>query len=974
MTSDKKNASLLTSYPPFIQEKNSQAWDKIDEFYRANDSGWVKEGCSWSEPFVKSLFQIWARSDFVRDQSVRNPLWLSGYAAKDSSLLQVRDAASYENLLLESVSGVSDESQFMHLIRKFRQFEMMRIIWRDLCDMSTFQQTASDVSSLADVCVLVAQRFAYENLASRYGFPRSGDARAEKQNMLVIAMGKHGGRELNVSSDIDLILVYPESGMTDHDRKSIDNHLFFTKLGQKMIQYLDQVTVDGFVFRVDLRLRPYGESGAIALNISAFEEYYHHQGREWERYAMIKARILYPHTNTVESDRLMAIISPFVYRKYADFSSVQALRDMKRLITSEVHRKGGDQNIKLGRGGIREVEFISQACQLIHGGRDESIQNTSLLASLGSLKANQYLPEDWVDELMTAYIFLRDLEHAIQGLADKQTQLIPESEEEKLRVAWSMGFDDWSQLDSVLSKHRNSVEKRFELFLVDPENDDAKISSGGWLDLWQLDASEKQWCDALGKANFESPEDSYLQLVSIRENRQFISMSPDASQRFEKFLPLLLETVSHTVDPSKTLARVLALVNVILGRSVYFVLLYENIDALKQLCHLCSESPWIAAHLVKTPVILDELIDVRNLYRPPSKEGLKDELRQQLLRIPEDDLESQMNCLRTFRQSHMLKVAAAEIGSHLPLMKVSDYLTFLAETILEQAVHIAWRNLTDKYGEPSGLGLSGLPGSGFAVIGYGKLGGIELGYSSDLDMVFLYDCDDLGQTTGQKSIDNQVFYIRLGQRIIHILSAQTTQGILYESDMRLRPSGNSGLLVSSLKAFEKYQREGAWIWEHQALVRARGITGDPDLIERFNMVRQSVLSQDRDRDALKQEVVSMREKMKVQSDVDDLKQGSGGLVDIEFIVQFGVLNYCQNQRQLIEWTDNIRIIETLVRSRSFDEVDIAPLVSIYRKLRSALHRKSLSSEEYLPSLKDYPEMKSQVVDIWKQIFENSSSK
>ncbi|KZZ19070.1 hypothetical protein A3752_15690 [Oleiphilus sp. HI0081] len=432
----------------------------------------------------------------------------------------------------------------------------------------------------------------------------------------------------------------------------------------------------------------------------------------------------------------------------------------------------------------------------------------------------------------------------------------------------------------------------------------------------------------------------------------------------------MLDEAAETNKPSLTLARMLGLVSSILGRSVYFVLLYENTGALKQLCRLCSESPWVSEHIAKSPVILDELLDARSLFHPPNREQLQDELRQQMLRIPEDDLETQMNCLRTFKQSHMLRVAASELGGHLPLMKVSDYLTWLAEVLLEESLAIAWHNLVVKHGVPSGLSSDekGIAGEGFAAIGYGKLGGLELGYSSDLDMVFLYDADDYGVTSGPKSIDNQVFYMRLGQRIIHILSAQTTQGMLYESDMRLRPSGNSGMLVSSLAAFKKYQQNDAWTWEHQALVRARGIAGDPKLIENFNLVRRDILAAPRDEAELRAEVKAMREKMKAAAKAGSIKQGDGGLVDIEFITQFGVLNFAHQDSSLMDWTDNIRILEVLEKLDCFEGIDLSVLSASYRELRSGLHRNSLADEADKTTIADYAETCSKVTEIWQKVF------
>lgn len=987
MTISNKLEQLIKSYPEYLQTPIKNSLASLVEYFEIGGHTFNQNDYSTLLPggneFIEDLLKSWSRSDYIRENSVRSPHIILQWAKVDSPLYRQQSELYYFQTLRNEVLAVDDEVGLMKVLRLYRCEEMMRLMARDILQLADLKETLADVTALADASVVVTLNHLYNLLIEKYGRPlsRPKDGKpAEQQYMLIMAMGKHGAKELNVSSDIDLIFAYPESGETDHPDKPIDNQMFFTRLGQKLIHILDHINADGFVFRVDMRLRPYGDSGALALNFSAFEDYYYTQGREWERYAMIKARIVNEVDHPEQSAKLMKLIKPFVYRKYADFTSIQALRDMKRLIMSEVHRKGGNQNIKLGKGGIREIEFIAQACQLIYGGRDISLQQTGLMAIYQLLKEKEYLPAEWVDKLISSYSFLRNLEHAIQSLADKQTQLIPAAQEDQDRISWSLGFASWSQLEPVLNEHRQTVNQYFEDFLADPDAEaDAKVELEGpdIRSLWQSQARSAVWIEALNSLNFERPESSYNDLMSLKEHRLFSLMSIEARQRFETFLPVLIQSVAQTKSPSKTLERVLGLVRTILGRTVYFVLLYENLGALKQLCFLCSESPWVSEHIAKSPVILDELLDPRTLFQPPKKAELDDELRQQLLRIPEDDLEAQMNCLRTFKQSHMLRVAASEIGGHLPLMKVSDYLTWLAESILTQAVSIAWRNLVLKHGLPTSKIRADdldddrcvdLVGQGFAIIGYGKLGGIELSYGSDLDMVFLYDADDYGMTQGERSINNQTFYMRLGQRVIQLLSTQTTQGSLYEIDMRLRPSGNSGMLVASIAAFEKYQNQDAWTWEHQALVRARAIVGDASLIAKFDQIRVDILTQTRDKKILRQEVISMREKMKVNAKELDIKQGNGGLIDIEFISQYGVLAFSSEYPILHKWTDNIRILESLSAEKCFSQVDLTPLESAYRELRSALHRNSLADGDDKTEIKAFANITSIVETTWNQIF------
>jgi glutamate-ammonia-ligase adenylyltransferase len=970
---------LIESFPEFIRNNLSLAWQKLEQMFK-DDKATPGAGCvPGTDVFRQDLIAIWSRSDFVKESCLRCPDMVSRWAGQNSPLYASKSRQVFFDELQLVAQVAEAEAQLMQALRQYRREEMSRLMARDVLKLADLHETLADVTALADACVVVALNWLYKVLVDKHGRPMSRAKEGKEpaqQYMLVMAMGKHGAKELNVSSDIDLIFAYPESGMTDHSEKPIENQLFFIRLGQKLIQVLDQMTADGFVFRVDMRLRPYGDSGALALNFAAFEDYYYTQGREWERFAMIKARIVNAHEHEEAAAKLMKLIRPFVYRKYADFSSIQALRDMKRLIMSEVHRKGGDQNIKLGRGGIREIEFIAQACQLIYGGRDASLQQTGLMAIYALLKTQAYLPEEWVERLLESYTFLRNLEHAIQSLADQQTQLIPANADARERVSWSMGFADWASLSVVLESHRAQVNQYFDDFLCDPEETEAthKTRKGpDILSLWRSQASLDEWLAALQELGFDDVQDSVERLLSLKEHRLFTLMSNEARQRFEQFLPVLLQFVGQTKSPAKTFERMLGLVRAIMGRTVYFVLLYENPEALRQLCHLCAESPWVSQHIAKSPVILDELLDPRALFQPPKKDELVDELRQQLLRIPEDDLEAQMNCLRTFKQSHMLRVAASELAGHLPLMKVSDYLTWLAEAIVSQSVNIAWRNLVARHGPPSSGAASAednsFAGKGFAIIGYGKLGGIELGYGSDLDMVFLYDADDYGTTSGEKSINNQTFYMRLGQRIIHILSAQTTQGNCYETDMRLRPSGNSGMLVSSIQAFEKYQRQDAWTWEHQALVRARAIVGDVSLIAKFDDVRRQILSQSRDPEKLRNEVIEMRDKMKANARRMDIKQGHGGLIDIEFISQYAVLAYASVFPALLQWTDNIRILESVSSVGCFENVNVTPLISAYRELRAALHKNSLAEDDDKAVIEDFPEITGQVAAIWNQVFQ-----
>jgi glutamate-ammonia-ligase adenylyltransferase len=963
-----KLQTVIETIVPTASPQAKQAFNRLASHIDAD--------AEYSNEFWHLLLAAIERSDYCLESLIKYPALLEKWSKPESDLYQTLDVEGILKRLDQACESVCDEASLMRALRVFRQEHQARMIWRNATVLANLDDILLEVSALANACIRVALQYVEQWASEKYGQPLN--AAGVQQHLVVLGMGKLGAHELNISSDIDLIFAYPEAGATNHPSKPIDNHLFFSRVGQRLIHVLDQVTAEGFVYRVDMRLRPYGSSGALALNFAAFDDYFQSQGREWERFAMIKARAITGPADDVE--QLMSIIRPFVYRGYSDFSSFDALREMKRLIMSEVHRKGGQQNIKLGAGGIREVEFIAQATQLIYGGRDARLQDTGLQTVFDTIKAQAYLPAEWVDQLLVAYRFLRDLEHAIQGLADKQTQLLPASEREQAQVCMVMQQASWAALLDELDAHRERVSDIFEAFLsLDTQGARTDAVSDGWRVLWQIASDKDAWLQALEEAGYDAPAQTYQAIEELRQLRQFNAMSREGRERFENFLPRLLSAATDYACPSLTFTRALHLVRAILGRSIYFVLLNENTQALTQLCRLCSESAWFAEHIAKSPIILDDLLNPSSLYSPPQKIELSNELRQSMLRIPEGDLEASMDCLRNYKQSHLLRVAAAEITGSLPVMKVSDYLTWIAEVSIDAAIEIAWRELVVKHGWPSELE-DGTLAAGFAVIAYGKLGGIELGYASDLDMVFLYDVDDFGFTNGPKPINNQLFYTRLGQKVIHILATQTTQGCLYEVDMRLRPSGNSGMLVSSLKAFEKYQADDAWTWEHQALVRARAIAGDLLLMERFAQVRQGILSQQRDAAKLREEVLLMRDKMRAAaiekfgdeaSAANNIKQGRGGLIDIEFITQYLVLAWADTYPELCEWSDNVRLLEQLAQPKFTELIpahqSLPILIDAYRTLRAALHTQVLSGERYAEGLRAFPEPVQAAQTVWEKV-------
>jgi glutamate-ammonia-ligase adenylyltransferase len=707
------------------------------------------------------------------------------------------------------------------------------------------------------------------------------------------------------------------------------------------------------------------------------EHYYQVHGREWERYAMIKARVVAGDRDT--GQELMDTLRPFVFRRYIDYGAYDHLREMKAMIDKEVKRKSMANNIKLGRGGIREVEFIAQLFQLIRGGRERSLQARKVLRVLTTLAEHGTLPGYVVEQLIASYIFLRNVEHRLQAWRDQQTHNLPTDEESQQRLAFSMGFASWNDFFAELEEHRQQVQHHFEQVFEAPQTEHEK-GENLFEDLWDEVLDDDKAIELLANQGYRRPEQVIKQLHELKHGRTYSVLSAKGKERLDDLMPLMLGALGQAQARSQnidvTFERLLELVAHIARRSVYIALLVETPLALSQLVRLCSASPWIAKFLRQYPLLLDELIDVRSLYAPPDKQSLFSELRQRLLAIPEEDEEQAMDALRHFKHINMLRVAAADVMEAIPLMQVSDQLTWLAEVILDEALEQAWQHMLAKHGRPiCSLDESGegqVCDKGFAIIGYGKLGGIELGYGSDLDMVFLHGGEDPNlMTEGEKPVALPVFFARLGQRLIHLLTAHTAAGVLYEADMRLRPDGASGMLVSNLSAFEKYQAEKAWLWEHQALVRARVVAGDPRIAERFQRIRRGILGQARDRQKLQQEVRDMREKMRAQLDkpppgMFHLKQGVGGIVDIEFLVQYLVLAYAHQYPALLEWTDNIRILETLGQQDLMGDAESEALCEVYRRLRSRVHRLALQEEKSLVDDAEYLKERETVRQAWQK--------
>jgi glutamate-ammonia-ligase adenylyltransferase len=924
-----------------------------------------------------TIEQAFALSDFIADHCLRDPHYLQILIQHKLLFSQQLD---YVVLLENALKEVNSEAQLQRSLRKFRNLHMLRIAWRDLLNMQTIESSLQQVSELANQLIIQAYRWLYVNLTEKYGSPL-GDF--GPQPMFIIGMGKLGGGELNFSSDIDLIFTYPSQGETQGTKKSIEHQQFFTKLAQKLIGALHQTTVDGQVYRVDMRLRPFGESGPLVMHFAAMEDYYQEQGREWERYAMLKGRVINPQPCYLSE--LQTILKPFIYRRYLDYGAIDSLRKMKSLIQQEVRRRGLKDNIKLGKGGIREVEFIVQSLQLIRGGREPRLQSQSLLHNLNELTELNILDEKDAQQLRTSYLWLRKIEHCLQQFADQQTQVLPDNLRDQSRLVHVLRCQSYDNFFFQLNNHCRLIHNDFLMLIGDDTSateEEAAPELDVFNDVWLLELAEEESCHILAPWLNAQQSVAYMaKLTDFRKGLNHSRVGQRGLDTLNKLMPRLLFSIvdNEDGDPVTLLERVVRVLQAIAGRTAYIELLFENQGALKQLTKLCTASPWVTEQISRFPMLLDELLNPAQLYNPTPPHEYSAELQLAMLRVDPDDLEQQMEALRQFKLSEQLKIAAADITGALVVMTVSDHLTHLAETLIKQVVNMAWQQMSDKYGPPISTtdGARDEQNKGFAVIGFGKLGGMELGYGSDLDLVFVHNCEGNLNTMGPKAIESQHFYLKLAQRILHLFNTKTPSGQLYEVDMRLRPSGNAGLMVSNIKGFADYQLQDAWTWEHQALVRARHICGSAALKQAFEHLRKRVLELPRDKVKLATEVQEMREKMrrhlaKGTALQFDLKQDKGGIADIEFIVQYYVLAHSHQHANLTKWPDNVRILQTLADEQLIPEQQAQQLTQAYLDYRNTNHRLTLQQQTYELNSDKLRERRQQVSDIWQGCFQISS--
>jgi len=965
-SADKGLDKLISSLPAELRNAVTLWYERLESSYPDSVASVGSPG-----GFFAGMTKLVAVSEFAANTIIREWSWVLS-CRDNGAFLQAPDRKALQAFAAEISECTDDIDAVKNRLRQFRNRWLLHLLWRDVCGEASLADTLQALSDLADCLLAASTNNAARRMQERFGIPRNENG--AEIPVVILAMGKLGGRELNFSSDVDLIFLYTDEGETD-GRRALSAHEYFTRLTQQIAALLDEVTADGFVFRVDTRLRPFGDSGPPVVSFAALESYLAQHGRSWERYAYIKARITGPPVSDAIAEELMGnLIEPFVYRRYLDFGVFESLRDMKALIAAEVKRKELASNIKLGPGGIREIEFIAQSLQLVRGGSDKRLRSRELQVVLPSLGDRRMLSRSSVNELMLAYTFLRRLENFIQAIRDQQSHDLPNDAADRARLRLAMNYPDWDRLVSDLDTHRSNVSRQFDevVFRSErPESEPSVVTT--FAEHWVSTSAACEWQELLERQGFAQAAELSEAIDRFQRAPLTLRIDKVTRQRLDQFVPKLIVELRNKSHPSLVLSRVLDIVDRILRRSAYIALLNENPPVLERLLNLCESSAYLAEQISRFPLLLDELLDPRLFSASLSLSEMVEDLEQRVARLGEIDSERHIETLGQFQRASLFRIAVADFSGKLPVMKVSDRLTDLAELVLKKALEIAYADLVQKHGEPRYFDGEISRVAGFGVIAYGKLGGIEMSYRSDLDLVFLHESGISGDselmTTGEKPLEMSVFFGRLVRRLVHFLTTQTGSGVLYEVDTRLRPSGRSGLLVTSIEAFERYQEENAWTWEQQALLRARPVAGDAKVAREFERIRAESLKNRVRQDTLLADVTLMRGKMREQldrsdSNLFDLKQGEGGIGDIEFIVQYLVLRNATPHPAVIHYSDNIRQLGTLEAAACLPEKDVIRLQEIYKEYRLRLHRLVLNEQP--PSVPDteFSEERKFVSRVW----------
>ena len=955
---NERTAQAVSELPPELHDVATRWFEQLEADH---DSSEVLANT------IEPLVRLVACSEFAARTVMREWRW---FAQHQDSLQQLPDASFLERFAAEVASSNESLETVKQQLRRCRHRYMVHILWREITGVATLDETLVALSGLADRLLEAAAHYAEQQLHGRHGIVRN--AAGDPVSLVILGMGKLGGHELNFSSDIDLIFLYPEGTESDGER-SLSAAEYFSRVARNIIALLDEATADGFAFRIDTRLRPFGDSGPPVLSFAALESYLLQHGRGWERYAYVKARIvgLRP-PSAVAAELYGDLVRPFVFRRYLDYGVFESLRNMHELISAEVARRDMADNVKLGPGGIREIEFIVQSLQLVRGGSQPELQERGLQKVMPRLIGDRGLTQHAAKNLMEAYAFLRRIENFIQAIRDQQTHQLPTDSTDRARLCEAMRFPDWASLRATLDSHRAEVSKQFEAIAF---RAGAEVGEEGFKskseDVWSRDASVDEWQHFLEEEGFAQAHELALELKKFARAPVTTQIDSISRQRLRQFMPKLLSLVRTGKEPLVALSRSLLVVEKVLRRSAYLALLNENEAALDRLVELCEKSAYVTEQLARYPVLLDELLDPRIYSGQLSRTSFAADLQQRLMHCGVD-AEAQMELLGQFQRANQFRIAVADFHGILPIMKVSDALTELAETVLQHALQVAWKELSETHGVPQFVVAGETRQAGFGVIAYGKLGGLELSYGSDLDIVFLHDSRGAQQVTnGARSLDNTMFFSRLVRRVVHFLTTQTGSGIMYEIDMRLRPDGHSGLLVTSVDAFERYQQDHAWTWEHQALLRARPVAGSEAVGHEFGEIRKDTLKNLVRRDALCDDVVSMRRRMRRELDKSDatlfdIKQGQGGIGDIEFTVQYLVLRHAREHPSVTEFSDNIRQLDALAETGCLGIEVVARLQDIYKIYRLRVHHLVLNNHKPLVPVDEFTLERDYVRAIWRE--------
>ncbi len=885
-------------------------------------------------------------------------------------------ARLHEALQSLRAAATGDATQRLAVaLRHLRRRVLLTLITRDATGKADLAEVVATMTALAELAVQTTVEAHARALAADHGVPLGADG--VPQDLLVVGMGKLGGGELNVSSDIDLIFAYDEDGETHgaNLRRRLSNHEFFAQLGRRVIALLNDMTADGFVFRVDMRLRPNGSAGPLAVSSAMLEEYLMAQGREWERFAWLKGRVisLPVFASAAQFDGQCAavheIVRPFVFRKYLDFGAIAALRELHKLVRTEAARRVSGResradDVKLGRGGIRELEFIAQTFQIVRGGREPALRSKSTLRALAALAEIAVLSAATCHRLTTSYVFLRNLEHALQYVDDAQTHLVPGDHAARERVARLLGASNAAAMMAEYRAVQGFVAAVFDGVFADPTAAEGEVALAPAN--VQGIADDGALLEDLRKRGFADPVATAQRLRAVLDSRRVQATAGTARTGLERLLRRALQTTiershetgaAHDIGPDQHFARFAQLAEVIAGRSTYIALLNQFPQAFDRVMRMLAASRWATDYLVRHPILLDELLDQRLFEHEPDWPAWSTAVRQRLAEA-DGDHERHMNLLRDAHHAQVFRLLVADLDSRLTVERLADHLSALADATLALAIEYAWRSLPRRHRD--------VPR--FAVIGYGKLGGKELGYESDLDLIFLYDDEDPAAAE---------VYLLFARRLMTWLSAHTSSGKLFEIDLRLRPDGNTGLLVSPFGAFARYQRNedglGAWPWEHQALTRARYSAGDLEIGERFEAERSRILMQRREQQELRADVLKMRTRMLEghpnPTALFDVKHDRGGMVDVEFIVQFLVLAHAHEHSGLVRNAGNIALLQVAGELRLIDGPLAREVADAYRTFRSIQHRLRLNGAERARVAPEEVEREAAAVTrLWNSVF------